>query len=131
MAQHILTQIHAGMPVYDQSGAQIGKVGRVYLGTVGDRQDVREEQGDSLDPVRPVATSVTDAPGEDALVNPTGPLLASDADLPSVHRAQLLREGFIRIDDSASETAGFALPAHIASVSDESVHLEISLADLL
>lgn len=130
--QHVLTQIREGMPVYDQAGEEVGQVDMVYLGTVDQNQDVREEQGDTLDPVRPVATSVTDAPGEDTLVDPTGAILIDDTGLPEKHRIQMLRRGFIRIesaDPAAPER--YAMPEHIASVSDENVELHISREELI
>ena len=132
--QHVLTQIREGMPVYDHSGDEVGQVDMVYLGTIDEAQDqdVREPQGDTLDPVRPVATSVTDQSGEDTLVNPTGEFLGSDAGLPEAHRLQMLRRGFIRIEGADPSTpARFALPDHIASVSDENVELHISREELL
>jgi len=132
--QHILAQIREGMPVYDQAGDEVGRVDMVYLGTVDDAQDqdVHEPQGDTLDPVRPLATSVTDQPGEDTLVNPTGEFLGSDVGLPDAHRIRMLRQGFIRIEGADPSTpACFAMPDHIASVSDENVELHISRKELL
>lgn len=132
--QHILTMVREGMPVYDLAGEEVGRVDMVYLGTVDEAQDqdVREEQGDSLDPVRPVATSLTDQPGEDMLVNPTGEFLGSDVGLPESHRSQMLRQGFIRIEgNDSSQPERYALAGHIASVSDENVELHISEEELL
>ena len=132
--QHVLTQIREGMPVYDQAGEEVGQVDMVYLGTVDEYQDqdVRQPQGDTLDPVRPVATSVTDPPGEDTLVNSTGEFLGSDVDLPDAHRIRMLRQGFIRIEAADPSTPSrFAMPDHFASVSDENVELHISREELL
>jgi hypothetical protein len=120
---HILALIRAGMTVIDRAGEEVGKVDMVYMGTV-DVDPTQAVRRDTLDPQMLDATSLFDAPGEDLLVDPTGPFLTNDMVLPEASRRELLQEGFIRLTATdLPEDARYIHPGQIASVADENVQL--------
>lgn len=128
--QNILTLAREGMTVIDRAGEAIGKVDMVYMGTVDDdrEQTIRR---DTLDPQMLDATSLFDAPGEDLLVDPTGPFLTNDMMLPAASRRELLREGFIRLGETGlPDSARYIRAGQIASISDENVQLHQSQEEL-
>ncbi len=117
----LLSKIHNGMKVYDQSQVEIGTVEHVQFG--------------DEDPLRPVGRVAN--PGETGersraewLVESVLDVFSPD-DLPETLRQRLLLYGFIRVDGSGLYDADrYIFPNQIQSVDGQRVTLNMSKNEL-
>jgi len=114
----ILQQIYEGMPVYDQRGDKIGTVEYVYLGEL---TEVDEKFGPGE-----FTSSIVDG-SEGSLIEEFARAIVLTEQVPDIWRERLLSHGFIRISKTGLFTADrYAMPAQIASVTDDRVMLCVS-----
>jgi sporulation protein YlmC with PRC-barrel domain len=114
----ILQQIYEGMPVYDQRGDKIGTVEYVYLGEL---TEVDEKFGPGE-----FTSSIVDG-SEGSLIEEFARAIVLTEQVPDIWRERLLSHGFIRISKTGLFTADrYAMPAQIASVTDDRVTLCVS-----
>ena len=121
-SKSILNQIEEGMRVVDREDNEIGTVRKVFLGSV--TEETNERGGGP-------ATASSPEMRDDTLVDNLAEALVGDEPLPETVRKRLLRHGFIRIDVSGLFASDrFAMPEHIASVSDDRVRLRLTKDEL-
>jgi hypothetical protein len=117
---NLLSKIHKGMTVYDQSQNEIGTVEYVQFG--------------DEDPLRPIPRAAT--PGRtdergDWLVESVLDVFGPD-DLPDMLRERLLLYGFIRVDAPGLFAADrYIFPNQIQSVDGSRVTLNVSKNELV
>jgi hypothetical protein len=107
--QQQLSQIVAGMEVYDNDGARIGVVEAVHPGE-------GTLKANSVDIVT-MAEAVT----ED---------LGGRKDLPTILYARLYEEGFIRVHRGLLRRDAIVFPHQIDDVGEESVYLKVEQTEL-
>jgi hypothetical protein len=104
--------------VYDQRGDKIGTVEYVYLGEL---TEVDEKFGPGE-----FTSSIVDG-SEGSLIEEFARAIVLTEQVPDIWRERLLSHGFIRISKTGLFTADrYAMPAQIASVTDDRVTLCVS-----
>ncbi len=123
-----LTKVREGMKVYDRNGKDIGKVDRVYMGSVSEKQDEYGEGAST--PSSP--GSGTAAPARGTIVGNVARAFGDDEELPDVLQKRLLREGFVRVEGGGLLGADrYVTPDQIVSVSGDRVDLRVAKDELI
>lgn len=116
---NLLSKIHKGMKVYDQTQSEIGTVEYVQFG-----------DEDPLKPRTRAAAPGTAGEHGEWLVESLLDVFAPD-ELPETLRKRLLLYGFVRVDGSGLYNADrYILPQQIQSVDGQRVTLKVSKAEL-
>lgn len=118
---NILTLVHEGMNVYDRNGESLGTVRFVQVGDENPSTMDVESAGTSYNPERDNSNFLQDI---------AGALVGTD-DLPEVLVNRMNRSGYIQIDTGLLQRDRYVLPEHIASVSDEEVHLRVGRDEVI
>ncbi len=120
-----LTKVREGMKVYDRTGKDIGKVDRVYMGSVSEKQD---EYGEGAS----TPSSPGRGPLPDTLMKDVVKAFDPNEQLPDVLQKRLLREGFVRVEGGGLFGADrYVTPDQIASVSGDRVDLRVAKDELI
>jgi hypothetical protein len=119
---NMLTQIHEGMDVYDQTGNKIGTVEFVKFGD--------EMRSTDLDTVT-VSPADREAWREDSLVADIAEAFTGRDDIPETLRNRMLRYGYLKIDTGILKSDRYALLDHVTSVTGDSVKLSVKGDELL
>jgi hypothetical protein len=123
ISTRVLTYIREGMEVIDAQDRRVGTVVDIYMGEASETDNARGTGPASVD-------TSPDRPND--LVQDIAEALFPGDTLPEVVRASLLRHGYIRIDRNWLLPAYcYAMPEHIATVSDNRVHLAVNADDLI
>jgi uncharacterized protein YrrD len=118
----VLTQIREGMDVYNYDEDRIGKVERVFFGSVSEGQAATGTGAATADPV---------GAGDRTSLTALAEVFDTD-DIPNQLREQLQRKGFIRIDSSGLFSSDrYATPDQIAAVHEDRVILRTDKEGLI
>lgn len=118
-ADDVMANVREGMQVHDNAGKHIGKVTGLFMGARADAAAVGGEPAVGLGPETGGGTAVT------------GVSAAFDDSLPTVLRARLRHNGYLRIHTGLLRGDRYALREHIASVSGDRVTLNVSADELI
>ncbi len=117
-----LTQVYEGMTVYSRTGNRIGTVEYVHRGELA---EVDDEYGQG-----PAALTILDD-SEGSFIEDYARTVILTERVPDRVRAQLLHQGFIKINSTGLFASGrYVLPEQIASVSTAGVTLHIGRSEL-
>ncbi|WP_119071654.1 hypothetical protein [Aggregatilinea lenta] len=108
----MLESIHEGMDVYDAENNKIGTVDYIQFG-----------DDDPSTPKVEAATARDPNAGDKTFIDDVAEALTSGPDLPEAIRAQLLREGYIKIDSGLLRSDRYAVLSQVSSVSNDRVTL--------
>jgi hypothetical protein len=118
----VLTQIREGMDVYNYDEERIGKVERVFFGSVSEGEAATGTGAATADPV---------GAGDRTWLTALADVFDND-DIPNELREQLQRKGFIRIDSSGLFSSDrYATPDQIAAVHQDRVILRTDKEGLI
>lgn len=114
-----LSRINEGMEVFDRTGDKIGQVDYVYFG-----------EDNPVTPEAEAADVSERNPREENLVDIVAEAFRGN-DMPDEMRERLQMHGFIRLNTGMLRSDRYVLPEQIASVTDNAVHLNATLDELL
>jgi hypothetical protein len=123
LGSRILSQVYAGMAVYDRIGDHIGEVEHVYLGAVSEEVD---KQGGGP------GTAPSPGESEGSLIEDFARSAFPADEVPDPLRQRLLRLGFMRIDSKGLFAADrYVLPEQIAEVAGDRVTPRVTRDELI
>lgn len=121
LGSSMLQSIREGMEVYDIEGDKIGTVSYVQFGD----EDVTTSWAETQTAVDPVMRR------DNSLMENIAEALTTEDNLPETVAAQMVREGYIKIDTGLLRSDRYALMSQVATVTSDRIDLNIRKDNLI